>query len=315
MKILQILPELNAGGVERGTLEVGKYLVAHGHQSLVVSHGGRLVEQLEREGSRHIQLPVHKKSLSSLRQVSILRRLLVEEAPDILHLRSRVPAWIAWLAWRKLPPATRPHLVTTVHGFYSVNAYSAIMTRGERVICVSDSVKAYVRQNYPKTPPAKLTVIHRGVDPAQYPSGHQPSPEWLARWQAEFPQTKGKFLLTLPGRITRLKGHEDFIQLLATLSQNDDRFHGLVVGGADPQKQAYAEELRQKVATLGLANRITFTGNRTDLREILALVSRPQARHHLGGAGRMRPVPPPSLGNGPEKQLAKRLDPGGRRRV
>jgi glycosyltransferase involved in cell wall biosynthesis len=271
MKILQILPELNAGGVERGTLEVGKYLVEHGHQSLVVSNGGRLVEQLEREGSRHIQLPVHKKSLSSLGQVSVLRRLLKEEAPDILHLRSRVPAWIAWLAWRKLPPATRPRLVTTVHGFYSVNAYSAIMTRGERVICVSESVKEYVLKNYPKTPPARIRVIHRGVDPTEYPSGHRPSPEWLAGWYAEFPETEGKFLLTLPGRITRLKGHEDFIQLLASLTQKDDRFHGLIVGGTHPKKQAYAAELRQKVSDLGLGGRITFTGNRTDLREILAL--------------------------------------------
>ena len=141
MKVIQILPELNAGGVERGTLEVGKYLTEQGHESIVISNGGRLVEQLEAEGSRHITLPVHKKRLSSLKQVKILRRRFETEKPDILHLRSRLPAWLAYLAWRKMDPLTRPRLVTTVHGFYSVNAYSRIMTKGERVICVSNRVK------------------------------------------------------------------------------------------------------------------------------------------------------------------------------
>ena len=104
MKVIQILPELNSGGVERGTLEVGKYLVDQGHESIVISNGGRLVAQLEAEGSRHITLPVHKKRLSSLKQVKVLRRLLEQERPDILHLRSRLPAWLAYLAWRKMEP-------------------------------------------------------------------------------------------------------------------------------------------------------------------------------------------------------------------
>lgn len=95
MKVIQILPELNAGGVERGTLEVGKYLVEHGHESIVVSNGGRLVAQLEAEGSRHITLPVHRKRLSSLKQVNILRQLFEAEKPEILHLRSRLSAWLA----------------------------------------------------------------------------------------------------------------------------------------------------------------------------------------------------------------------------
>ena len=106
MKVIQILPELNAGGVERGTLEVGKYLVEQGHESLVISNGGRQVAQLEAEGSRHITLPVHKKRLRSLKQVKVLRELFEKERPDILHLRSRLPAWLAWLAWRKDGPSS-----------------------------------------------------------------------------------------------------------------------------------------------------------------------------------------------------------------
>jgi len=270
MKVIQILPELNAGGVERGTLEVGRHLVAHGHESIVVSNGGRLVEQLEAEGSRHIALPVHKKRLSSLKQVGVLRRLFEAERPDVLHLRSRLPAWLAWLAWRKMAPATRPRLVTTVHGFYSVNAYSAVMTKGGRVICVSESVKDYVLKNYPKVPEKRLTVIHRGVDPEAFPYGYRPTPEWSARWQKDFPQLKGKYVVTLPGRITRWKGQLDFVRVVAALKADGLPVHGLLVGEPHPKKLEFREELKRAIRAAGLEHEITLAGHRSDLREIMA---------------------------------------------
>lgn len=269
MKVIQILPELNSGGVERGTLEVGKYLVEQGHESLVISNGGRLVEQMESEGSRHITLPVHRKRLSSVKQVKVLRRLFEEERPDILHLRSRLPAWLAYLAWRKMNPQTRPRLVTTVHGFNSVNRYSKIMTCGEAVICVSLSVKDYICKNYPDVPENKLEVIHRGIDPNEYSPTFQPSPEWIDKWHLDFPETKGKQLITLPGRITRLKGHKDFLDIIAAL--RNEGCHGIIAGGAHPKKQRYFEELKTMVAEMGLEEHITFTGQRSDLKEILSL--------------------------------------------
>jgi glycosyltransferase involved in cell wall biosynthesis len=271
MKVIQILPELNAGGVERGTLEVGKYLTDQGHESIVISNGGRLVEQLETEGSRHITLPVHQKRLSSLKQVKVLRKLFEDEKPDILHLRSRLPAWLAYLAWRKMDPTTRPRLVTTVHGMYSVNLYSKIMTRGEAVICVSNSVKDYVLKNYPDVPEKKLTVIHRGVDPAQFPYGFQPDPIWLSEWQQHYPQLAGKYVITLPGRITRWKGQRDFIQVIATLKSRGLPVHGLLVGDPHPKKLDFLEEVKTEIQVTGLSNDITLVGHRSDLREIMAI--------------------------------------------
>lgn len=268
MKVIQILPELNSGGVERGTLEVGRFLVEQGHESIVISNGGRLVPDLETEGSQHITLPVHKKRLRSLRQVKVLRNLFETEKPDIIHLRSRLPAWLAYLAWRKMDTGTRPRLVTTVHGFNSVNAYSAIMTKGEQVICVSNSVRDYVRKHYPKVPKEKLRVVHRGVDSSLYPFDFQPDSNWLESWYREFPETRGRKLITLPGRITRLKGHEDFLKLL---DQLPDDCHGLIAGGADPKKAVYLAEVESLIDSLGLKKRITITGHRTDLREILAI--------------------------------------------
>ena len=271
MKVVQILPELKAGGVERGTLEVGKYLVDQGHESIVISNGGRLVARLEAEGSRHITLPVQNKRFGSLKQVKILRSLFEEERPDIIHLRSRLPAWLAYLAWRKMEPLSRPRLVTTVHGFYSVNAYSRIMTRGEQVICVSNSIKDYVRKNYPDVPENKLTVIHRGVDPAMFPYGFQPSANWLKKWQQQYPQLEGKYVITLPGRITRWKGQLDFIRVIAGLKEKEIPVHGLIVGEPNPNKLEFFEQVKSAIGAAGVENNLTIVGHRNDLREVMAI--------------------------------------------
>lgn len=271
MKVLQILPELNAGGVERGTLEIASYLVKSGHESMVVSNGGRLVEALENAGSRHVSLPVHRKSLATLLQVGPLRRLLTKERPDILHIRSRVPGWVAWLAWRGMDPKTRPKLVSTVHGFYSVNRYSAVMTRGERVIAVSNSIRTYILENYPKTPGEIIRVIPRGITPNDYGTDYQAPAAWLERWHAEQSKLSGKQVLLLPGRITRLKGHEDFFNLIASLKQSGIPAHGLIAGDTHEKKRAYLEELRGVVEKLGVSEDITFLGHRSDIREVMSV--------------------------------------------
>lgn len=271
MKVLQILPELNSGGVERGTLEVAAHLVRCGHEALVVSNGGRQVEALERSGARHIALPVHKKRLGTLLQVRPLRRVFGAERPDIVHIRSRAPGWVAWLALRGMPAATRPRLVSTVHGFYSVNAYSAIMTRGERVIAVSESVREYVLEHYKHVDAARLTTIHRGVDPSEYPQGHDVSERWKREWEARFPEMRGKRLITLPGRLTRWKGAEDFVAIIGELRRRGLPVHGALVGETHPKKRAYEQELRAVIATAGLEGHVTLTGVRSDLREIMAV--------------------------------------------
>ncbi|OIQ82747.1 2-deoxystreptamine N-acetyl-D-glucosaminyltransferase [mine drainage metagenome] len=271
LTVLQVLPALAGGGVERGTLEVGKFLVEHGHRSMVMSAGGRMVEQLTREGSEHFAWAVGAKSLMTLRLISRLRRFLVEQQVDVLHVRSRMPAWIAWLAWRGMNPATRPHLVTTVHGMYSVSRYSAIMMKGERVIAVSDTIRRYILNNYPEVPAARIALIPRGVDPAEFPHGYRPPEAWLDAWRAQYPQLEGRLVLTLPGRLTRLKGHEDFIRLIGRLKARGLSVHGLIVGGEDPRRRRYAQQLLGRVAGAGMADAITFTGHRSDLREIMAV--------------------------------------------
>lgn len=284
LTVVQMLPALDGGGVERGTLEMAQALVEAGHRSIVISAGGRLVPELTAAGSEHIAWPIGRKSLFTLRFVPKLKRLLAEECVDILHVRSRVPAWVAWLAWRLMDSAQRPRFVTTVHGLYSVGAYSRIMTRGERVIAVSQTVRDYILKNYRCVDPDLIRVIPRGVDPAQFPYGKKPPADWLARWHHDFPQLMGKRVLVLPGRLTRLKGHHDFISLIADLKKRGMPVHGLIVGGEDPRRPAYARELIERVDREGLAEDVTLVGHRADMREIygacdlvLSLSRRPES--------------------------------------
>ena len=271
LSVVQILPALDSGGVERGTLEVAAELVRCGHRSIVISAGGRLVPQLVAHGSEHLTWPLGVKSPLTLRWVWRLRRWLQGQSIDILHVRSRWPAWIAWLAWRGMDAATRPHWVTTVHGLYSVSRYSAIMTSGERVIAVSETVRAYVQANYPQVAAQRIQVIERGVEPREFPYGYQPDAAWLRAWHSAYPQLGNVPLLTLPGRLTRLKGHRDFIALIERLRAEGRAVHGLIVGGVEGKRRAYAAELQRLVAARGLQDCITFTGQRPDMREIYAI--------------------------------------------
>ena len=271
LTVLQMLPALESGGVERGTIEIARALIEQGHRALVMSAGGRQVAPLTQSGAEHFAWPVGKKSFKSLLLVGKLRKFLLEQNVDIVHARSRVPAWIAFLAWRGMDPATRPRFVTTVHGLYGVNRYSRIMMQGERIIAVSNTIRDYILREYPDTLPWRIQVIHRGVDGNAYPHGWKPDPAWQQAFYAQFPDAAGKQILTLPGRITRLKGHEDFIELIARLKRRGLPVHGLIVGGASASKQRYLHKLRYRVRSMGLEADISFTGQRDDLKNILAI--------------------------------------------
>jgi glycosyltransferase involved in cell wall biosynthesis len=271
LTVLQMLPSLESGGVERGTLELGAGLVRAGHRSLVISGGGQLVSRLNGQGSEHIEWPIGKKSLRTLGLAGRLRRLLREHRVDILHARSRLPAWMAWRAWRRMPAHDRPHFVTTVHGLYSVSRYSAIMTQGEAVIAVSRAARKYILDNYPNTEPERVRLIERGIDPQIYAFGYRPPESWLNRWYQEHPYLLDRQVLTLPGRITRRKGHLDFLQLLASLVKAGLPVYGLIVGAEDPAHPRYLRDLHRAVETLDVKSYVTFTGHRMDVRDIYAV--------------------------------------------
>ena len=269
LTVLQVLPALNSGGVERGTMEFARELVQAGHQSYVVSAGGLMVEQVEKDGSRHITMPVHKKSISSFFQVRPMRQLLQTLKPDVVHIRSRVPAWIVWLAWRKLPINDRPALVSTFHGMYSVNFYSAVMARAEHMIAISDCVYEYMTQNYP-IDPKKITKIYRGLDPSAFHQGVS-SESWRSDLYRQHPELQDKKIILMPGRLSRWKGQEAFLNMMAELIKLNRQCHGVIVGGAEPSKEHYLDELLALRDSLGLSEHVSFVGHRSDINAFYEL--------------------------------------------
>lgn len=269
LTVVQLIPALQSGGAERSALEIARALVQAGHRSVVISAGGRMVEQLQAEGSEHITLDLGRKSLRTLAQLSPLRRLLRELKPDIVHARSRLPAWLGWWALKGMTP--QPHFITTVHGLNSPGRYSAILLRGERVIAVSQTLRDYVLSHYRWLEPARVRVIPRGIDPAAFPYGHRPDDSWRKAFFAEYPALSGAPLLTLPGRGTRLKGHHDAIELLADLKRRGIEARLLLLGVIEPGREAYVAELHELIRVRGVTSQVVLTPPRHDVRDIYAI--------------------------------------------
>ncbi len=254
MKILQILPELNVGGVETGTVDFAKYLVEHGHESIVVSNGGKLVDQLVKDGSRHYTLPVHKKSLISMIQCyHKLVNILLKEKVDVVHARSRVPAWIAYFASRKAKAA----FITTCHGYYSSNPLSRVMGLSKLVIVISEVIGRHMVHDF-KVPSENIRLISRSVDLSKF--------NLPRRTEKTYP------VIAIVGRISPIKGHEYFLKAMVKVVRAKPFCKIWIIGDAPASKPEYKQELEVLARRLGLRNHVEFLGSRSDVPQLLSQV-------------------------------------------
>lgn len=261
--ILQVLPRLVTGGVERGTVEIAAALVEAGWTALVASAGGPMVRELERLGVEHIGLPLHSKNpLVMYANARRLEALLRERGVDLVHARSRAPAWSALIAARR----ARRHFVTTFHGTYNLGGmglkrrYNAVMARGERVIAISDFIALHVQREY-GTPPERIRVIHRGVDLARFDPARV-GPDRLVELARKWRIPDGRPLIMLPGRLTRWKGQAVLIEAMALLGRRD--LCCLIVG-SDQGRTAYRDELEELVRRRDLEEVVRIVGDCADM--------------------------------------------------
>ena len=263
MKIIQLLPALKVGGVERGTVDLSERLVKLGNDSAVISAGGRLVELLDDHGAKHFQLPIEKKNIRALAQISNLKKIYSEYQPDIIHVRSRFPAWINHFALKSFK-GKRPVVISTFHGLYSKPFYSKSMTYANEIIAISETVQDYINENY-KVDKSNVHLIYRGCDLEEFNSSAL-SEDWKKAWFNEFPQTKNKIILNLPGRITSWKGIESFIDLF--LHIDTSRFHGIIPGPVALNKRSYFDSLCKLIRQKNLSDHLSFCGARSDIAEV-----------------------------------------------
>lgn len=256
MNILQILPELKSGGVERGTVDLAKYLKATGHKAIVVSAGGPLVGDLTSAGVTHYLLPVHKKSpLSVIYSIRALSKIVALEGVDIIHARSRVPALIAFFVSRK----TQIPFITTCHGFYRKNILGRLMGWGKVVIAASHIIAKRMRDDF-GVPHQKIRLIHRGVNLKEF--NYQPK---------DFSDKSQTIIVGLVGRLTPIKGHPSFLKAMARVARVYPNLKIQIIG--DAPKPQYKEELLTLVRNLGLSNVVEFLGTRYDIPELLSGMS------------------------------------------
>jgi glycosyltransferase involved in cell wall biosynthesis len=265
--VLQVIPSLVSGGVERGTVEVASALAAAGWTAYVASAGGPMVRELARAGVEHIQLPLASKNpLTIRRNCTALVDIIREYKIDVVHARSRAPAWSAWRAAKQ----TRRRFVTTFHNVYSDKTplkhwYNSIMARGERVIAISEFVAAHAANDY-GVEPDRLRTIPRGVDLRLFDPS-QVNGDRVADLAAKWRVPDGFAVVMLPGRLTRWKGGLDFIEAIAKLGRPD--LCCLLVGAE--QRSGFRRELEAAIARHELGSQFRIVEDCRDITAAYAL--------------------------------------------
>ncbi len=262
LTVLQVLPALETGGVEQGTVDVAAAIVAAGGRAIVASAGGRLESELARAGATHLTMPVDRKSPRYLwRNVERLAALIRNEKVDIVHARSRAPAWSARAAARRVGIP----FVTTFHGVYNFGgplkkAWNRIMTTGDGVIAISEFVARHMEESY-DVPRSRIDVIHRGVDTGRFDSSAV-STSRVAALVRNWRLPDGAPIIMLPGRLARWKGHRILIEALSGLGRAD--VIALLVG-SEAGRESYRNELIRDVRGKGLERIVRFVGHCSDM--------------------------------------------------
>ena len=266
--MLQVLPSLVTGGVERSTIEITQAIAEAEGVALVASAGGPLTAAVQRAGGRHITLPLAAKNPVSIwRNAARLAALIRAENVAVVHARSRAPAWAAWLACRR----TGAHFVTTHHGTYSEGLpfkrrYNAVMARGEIVIAASRFIAGLVRDRY-GVAGERVRIIPRGVDTAVFDPAAV-SGDRIARLARDWRLPDGLATVVLPGRLTTWKGQTVLLDAVARLQRRDVC---CVLVGSDQGRHRYTDELLRRARRLGIAERVRLVGECNDMPAALML--------------------------------------------
>lgn len=269
--LLQIIPRLDTGGAEMATVEICQAMKQAGGRSFVFTEGGRMAPEVERAGGTIVKFPAGTKNPARIvANGYALAKFMRERGVDIIHARSRAPAWSALIAAR----LTGLAFVTTYHGAYSnrapfKNLYNSVMARGDRVIANSRYTEKLVRSRH-QTPPARISVVHRGVDLVLFnPEAVSPAriDDLRKQWGA---QPTDRIILHA-ARLTDWKGQRHVIDAAAMLEQAGLAHDTLFVLAGDAQgREAYAASLRTAIREKGLERRVRLTGHCSDMAAAFA---------------------------------------------
>jgi len=260
--ILQVIPVLGPGGAEQGCIDITGEITRAGGKAIVVSHGGPRVHEIARNDGIHINMPVHSKNpLVMMKNVKRLKKLIEQHNVDIVHARSRAPAWSCYKACKN----TSAHYMTTCHAPYNISSdlkryYNSAIAKGERVIAISHYVAEYLRQHY-RLDDRTIRLIHRGIALEKFhPTAV--TPERLIRTSKDWRIPDGALIIMLPGRLTRWKGHHVLIEAMARLGRSDIF---CVLIGSDQGRTAYRQELEDLIREHGVEGQVRIVDHCDDM--------------------------------------------------
>lgn len=266
--VLQVLPELEMGGVELGTIEIATALQENGIKNFVASQGGRLTRELSKHKIKHLTLPLKTKNIFKMRKnADALAEFIKKNGINIVHARSRAPAWSAYWAAKK----AGVHFMTTFHGTYGLGPmgikkiYNKVMTFGEKVIVISNHIKNHVLQNYKKTDENKLRLIHRCVDIDRF-SPEKVSQERIIKAVKEYNIPEDRPVLTLIGRVTRWKGQHLLVEALSKMKNTN--CYCIIAGDAQGRVN-YVDEIKELAKKFKVSNRVGFYGKVLDPQALM----------------------------------------------
>ena len=265
--LLQVIPDLDTGGAEQTTLDVAEAVVKAGGRAVVASHGGRMVADLEARGGVLAPMPVQSKNpMVMLANRGRLIDLIEREAVDLVHVRSRAPAFATFSAAK----AADVPCIATYHGLYSSGNplkrwYNSVMTRGVLTIANSDFTRGHIIAEH-HADPARVIAIPRGIDLVRFDPA-KVAPERVAglkaRWGIDDSDRRIRFLLA--GRLTRWKGQALAIQAAARLKAMGTADFLVILAGDDQGRSGYRHELEAAIAKAGLTEQVRLVGHCDDM--------------------------------------------------
>ncbi len=268
--VLQVIPNLGAGGAEQSCVDMVEGLTLRGYPAFVVSSGGRRVEEVERHNGLHFQKNVKSKNPFVILENALwLTKFIRQKNIGLVHARSRAPAWSAWIACR----IVKTPYVTTFHAAYKFSNpfkkfYNRVMTRGDKIIAISQFIKDHIVESY-GVDPQKIHVVHRGLDTSKFSPEDVTEPRKATLRQA-WGVKDGQRIVLMPARLSPIKGHKLFIEAMALLTPSVGEVIGIIMGD-DQGREAYRLKLIDLILSKGLSGKVKLVDHNSDMPSAYSL--------------------------------------------
>ena len=270
LSVLQVIPQLDVSGASQGCIDVANYLIENHHNCVVMTHSGKRVEDAKNKDISVIISPVHSKNpITIFSNIFRLLKVIRDYHIDIIHVRSRAPAWSCFFASK----VSGKKFISTFHGTYNFNNfikkfYNSIMLKADGTIAISSFIEDQIKSQYPKAP-KNLKVIYRGIDSKIFNSNNV-NPERIEQIKNQYSLEPDSIKILLPGRLTGWKGHSILVQAIAEVIKSIKNKIEVLFVGPD-ENLSLKKHLKDQIQNVNMSNIFHFMGSSDEMANIYSL--------------------------------------------